>query len=671
MTNLSLFLFLCLLSHFNSDKSVTIWLDDLKIESFSQGIRSVQEKKNYLKKTISIAGVTYERGIGSITTTVLTFDLNAIAERFSSQVGADDEGRKDTPIKFYVIADRKIVFESGDMKAGDPAQDIDVSLVGVKRLGLLVTDKIGGVKNNRTFCNWANARFTMINDSKPSPIPNSREKYILTPQAPPTPRINSPAVFGTRPGNPFLYTIAATGKRPMQFSAENLPAGLSLDPQTGIISGKITQQGIYTTTLIAKNEFGQAGKTLTIKIGDTICLTPPMGWNGWNSWASKIDRDKVIASAEAMVNLGLKDHGWSYINIDDTWQGVRGGRLNALQPNDKFPDIQGMVAYIHSLGLKAGIYSTPYIYSYAGCVGASSDFEKGGETAEPVKAKRRNATLIGRYRFETNDAVQMAEWGFDYLKYDWRIDVNSTERMSAALKNSGRDVVFSISNNAPFEKAADWARLANAWRTGPDISDSWNSLYHLTFTLDPWAQFASPGHWNDPDMMILGNVTIGDEMHPTRLTPDEQYTHVSIYSLLAAPMLIGCPLEQLDAFTLNLLSNDEVIAVNQDPLGKPARLIADENGVQIWIRPLDDGSFAVGLFNTDDFGKSPQSYFRWGDESAKPFRFSFAQAGLPGQWKLRDLWRQKDLGEFAGSCETIIPYHGVVFLKMSRKKLEL
>ena len=247
-------------------------------------------------------------------------------------------------------------------------------------------------------------------------------------------------------------------------------------------------------------------KTLTIKIGDKISLTPPMGWNGWNSWASKIDREKVMASAETMVRSGLKDHGWAYINIDDAWQGVRSGSLHALQPNDKFPDIKGMVDYIHSLGLKAGLYSTPYIYSYAGYVGASSDLKYGGETAEPIKEKRRNATLIGKYRFEINDARQMADWGFDYLKYDWRIDVNSTERMSTALKNSGRDVVFSISNNAPFENATDWARLTNAWRTGPDIRDSWNSLYHLTFTLDKWADFAGPGHWNDPDMMIIGNV---------------------------------------------------------------------------------------------------------------------------------------------------------------------
>ena len=646
-------------------KTTDIWLDDLKIVSFSEGIRPVNAKGSYIKDTIRIGGVHYQRGIGSITTAVFPFLLNGNARRFTAEVGADDKANKDIPIKFFVVGDKKVLFESGEMRVGDPAKKIDLNLKGIKRLGLLVTDDIGGLKNKMTYCDLANAKFEMIGDSLPRLIPNSDDKQMLTPAPPQTPKINSARVFGATPGNPFLYSISTTGKRPMQFFAENLPNGLNLDSKTGIITGKVSKLGIYFTTLKAKNELGEATKILKISIGDTIALTPPIGWNGWNSWAEKIDREKVISTAEAMVNKGLNNHGWSYINIDDSWQGNRGGKLNALQPNEKFPKIKEMVDYIHSLGLKAGIYSTPYVYSYAGYPGASSDFEKGGDKHEPIKANRRASGPIGKYRFETNDALQMAEWGFDYLKYDWRIDVTSTERMSAALKKSGRDVVFSISNNAPIEKAADWARLTNAWRTGPDIRDSWPSLYSLAFTIDKWAEFAGPGHWNDPDMMIVGNVSMGPtELHPSRLTPDEQYSHVSIFSLLAAPLLIGCPIEQLDDFTLNLLTNDEVIEVNQDQLGKPARLVADENGVQIWAKPMEDGSFAVGLFNTDDFGKTPQSYFRWGDETPKKFTLDFSKLGLTGNLKLRDLWRQKDLGEFAGSYSAEIRHHGVVMLRI-------
>jgi alpha-galactosidase len=659
-------LFTCLIIFGScSEKVSVVWIDDLNMVMFSEGIRPVKVKGNYVSDTIRIGGVRYIRGFGSITTAVFPFNLNGNARRFTAEVGADDRANKDIPIKFYVVGDRKVLFESGEMRVGDPAKMVDLNLKGIKRLGLLATDDIGGLKNKMTYCNWANAKFEMVPDSLPRLIPNSDERQKLTPDPPQTPGINSAMIFGATPGNPFLYTIAATGKRPMLFSAENLPGGLSLDTRTGIITGKVSKRGIYLTTLKVKNELGEAIRILKIKIGDTIALTPPIGWNGWNSWAEKIDREKVIATAEAMVNKGLSNHGWSYINIDDSWQGFRGGQLNALQPNEKFPKIKEMVEYIHSLGLKAGIYSTPYVYSYAGYPGASSDFEKGGEKHEPVKKNRISSGPIGKYRFETNDAQQMAEWGFDYLKYDWRIDVTSTDRMSAALKKSGRDVVFSISNNAPIEKAAEWARLTNAWRTGPDIRDSWPSLYSLAFTIDKWAEYAGPGHWNDPDMMVLGNVSMGpSEMHPTRLTPDEQYSHVSIFSLLAAPLLIGCPIEQLDDFTLNLLTNDEVLEINQDPLGKPARLQTDENGVQIWVKPLEDSSYAVGLFHTDDFGKTPQSYFRWGDETLKPYTFHFHKAGLTGTWKLRDVWRQIDLGEFNGSFRTEISYHGVMMLRM-------
>ncbi|WP_332369540.1 putative Ig domain-containing protein [Spirosoma telluris] len=186
---------------------------------------------------------------------------------------------------------------------------------------------------------------------------------------PKQPRINSATLFGATPGNPFLYTIAATGERPMTFSAKGLPNGLTLDKKMGIITGRVAQRGTYLTTLTATNALAQATKELTIRVGDTIALTPPIGWNGWNAWEAHIDREKVIASADAMVNMGLRDHGWTYINIDDAWQGKRGGPLNALQPNAKFPRFKEMVDYIHSIGLRAGLYSTPYISSYGGYAG--------------------------------------------------------------------------------------------------------------------------------------------------------------------------------------------------------------------------------------------------------------------------------------------------------------
>ena len=638
-----------------------VWLDDLNIKSFSEGIPSVSAKTNAGGDSIKIKDIYFKRGVGVQSLSVLSFYLDEKAKHFTAKVGADDEANHEASFKFFVIGDRKILFSSNEMKVDDQPQNVDINLTGIKRLGLLVIVDKADV--HKAYSDWADAQFVMQGNNVPQQIPNNDEKYIVTPKPPKTPKINSAAVFGATPGNPFLYLIAATGERPVSFSATNLPSGLSIDSKTRVITGTVIRKGIYPVTLKAKNKYGEAKKELIIKIGDTIALTPPIGWNGWNSWAKNIDKEKVIASANAMISSGLINHGWTYINVDDAWQGQRGGKYNAIQPNEKFPGFKSMIDYIHSKGLRFGVYSTPWISSYAGYVGGSSEFENGAYP-DSIKNNKRAYRYIGKYRFEKNDAKQMAEWGVDYLKYDWRIDLNSAQRMSVALRNSGRDIFYSLSNSAPFALAKDWEHLAISWRTGPDIRDSWLSLYFSAFTIDKWAPYAGPGHWNDPDMLIVGKVTTGTALHPTRLTPDEQYSHVSLFSLLSAPLMIGCPIEQLDAFTLNLLSNDEVIAIDQDPLGKSARLLLDEDDVQVWVKPMSDGSYAVGLFNIDEYGKTPQSYFRWGDEKARSFVFDFNKIGLKGKWRLRDVWRQKDLGEFNGTFKTNIPHHGVVLLQM-------
>jgi len=644
----------------------TLFFDDLPLQTYSEGIRPVSTKSNYWHKTIKINGVPYSRGFGAQSPAVLSFMLDGKAKRFSAEVGVDDSSNTAIPLTFYVLADQRILFQSKPMDVGDPAVSIYVDLTGVKQLGLLITDTVGGLGNKRTNGNWANANMLVNKGFTPGYVSNNDPKIILTPAPKKTPQINTVHVFGARPGNPILFKVATTGMRPIKFSANNLPKGLNINESTGIITGRLMNPGSYEVLLKAKNKLGEASKKLLIKIGDTIALTPPIGWNGWNSWEAEIDQDKVLASANAMVKTGLADHGWTYINVDDAWMGKRGGPDTALQPNEKFIDIKGMIDQIHGMGLKAGLYSTPYIASYGGYVGASSDYPTGGETHELFKPNRPPYSRIGKYKFETNDARQMAAWGVDFLKYDWRIDVASTERMSTALRNSGRDIVFSLSNNAPFEKVNDWVRLSNMYRTGPDIKDSWTSLFNTSFVLDKWSPFTGPGHWGDADMMILGEVSIGPVMHSTRLTPNEQYSHVSIFSLIASPMLIGCPIERLDAFTLNLLSNDEVIAINQDPLGKAARLVLEKDGFQVWKRELENGDYAVGIFNIANYGKTPASYFRWGNEQSKTFALSFKEIGLVGNFKIRDVWRQKDLGIFKDKISISVPHHGVEFYRIKK-----
>jgi len=647
-----------------AQKTNQIWLDDLDIPAFSDGIPGVSTKASASGEPIQLGGVKYSRGLGISQIGLMVFQLDGNATQFSAIVGADDNANKATETHFYILGDRKILFESGAMKVGDVPKKVNINLVGVKRFGILVKTE---ASSQKFYSDIANAQFTMLENKMPQPIANDGERYILTPAVAKTPRINSPKIFGAKPGSPFLFTVAATGEVPISYSVDHLPNGLTIDSKTGIITGVLNKKGTYLVTMKASNNFGAAQKQLTIKIGDTISLTPPIGWNGWNSWARLIDREKVIASANAMVNMGLSKHGWTYINIDDGWQGYRTANNYALQPNKKFPDFKGMIDEIHSKGLKLGLYSTPWITSYAGFGGGSSNFEDGA-LPDSIINNKRSFRYIGKYRFEKQDAIQMAQWGVDYLKYDWRIELGSAERMSEALKKSGRDIIYSLSNSAPFNLVKDWARISEAWRTGPDIRDSWLSLYVSAFTLDKWGPYGGPGHWNDPDMMILGNVTTGAKLHPTRLTPNEHYSHVSLFSLLAGPILIGCPIEQLDDFTLNLLSNDEVIEVNQDPLGKSARLVLEEQGVQVWLKQLEDGAYAVGIFNTADFGKTPASYFRWEDEQAANYTLDFNKLKLKGLFNVRNVWTQKEIAANAKSFKATVPHHGVVLLKLTPTK---
>ncbi|MBU0754612.1 MAG: putative Ig domain-containing protein [Planctomycetes bacterium] len=506
---------------------------------------------------------------------------------------------------------------------------------------------------NYDHADWADARLEYSGDD---PVALGRvqvEPYILTPKPAATPRINGARVFGVRPGSPFLFTVPATGERPITFSAEGLPDGLSLDTVSGRITGRINGAGEYNVTLTAGNALGEDRKPLKIMAGEAIALTPPMGWNSWNCWAGAVDAEKIKSSARAMVEKDLINHGWMYINIDDTWQGSRGGAFNAIQGNEKFPDMKGLCDYVHDLGLKIGIYSTPWITSYAGYIGGSSNHENGSWAAE--EEGRRGGWAHGKISFASNDAEQWAEWGMDYLKYDWNPnDVPHVEEMARALRASGRDIVYSLSNSAPFPLAREWAKLANCWRTTGDIVDTWASVSGIGFSQDQWTPYAGPGHWNDADMLVVGRVGWGPALHPTKLTPDEQYSHISLWCLLACPLLLGCDLAELDGFTLSLLTNDEVIEVNQDPLGEQAGRIKHDEQAEIWSKRMSDGSRAVGLFHIGLFS-----------DSAEDVTVLWADLGVSGRQKVRDLWRQKDLGIFEKQFTARVPVHGVVLVKIS------
>ncbi|HEX3355437.1 MAG TPA: putative Ig domain-containing protein [Tepidisphaeraceae bacterium] len=489
-------------------------------------------------------------------------------------------------------------------------------------------------------------------------IQSNDATHILTPPAPATPRINGPRIYGQRPGRPFLYTVPATGDRPVVFDATGLPPGLKIDSNTGRISGVVATAGEFKVTLQAKNDRGTDQKPLKIVIGDQIALTPPMGWNSWNCWGSQVSQEKVLQSAKGFVDSGLVNHGWSYINIDDAWQAPeRGGEFHAIQGNEKFPDMKSLCDQIHSMGLKVGIYSTPWTTSYATHIGGSSENEDGSWTKPTVNKKgivnkKILPWAIGKYSFAKNDAKQWAAWGVDYLKYDWNPnEMPETQEMYDALQASGRDVVLSLSNNTPFGNISELSKIASCWRTSGDIRDNWDSMSKKGFGEDKWEPYCHPGHWNDPDMLVVGTVGWG-KPHPTGLTPDEQYTHISLWCLVSAPLLIGCDMSKVDDFTVSLLSNDEVLAVNQDALGKQATTITKEGDTRVYAKDLEDGSKAVGLFNV-------------GDKELKVVA-NFSDLNLTGKQKVRDLWRQQDVGDFDGKYEATVAPHGAVLVKISK-----
>lgn len=642
-----LFSFLILL-FISCTEPKTVWLDELDLSKADQAAGITRANQSMWRTPLVIASDTFARGVGTHAFGVMRVQLDGKTESFEALVGVDDSAPehelKQSSVEFVAIGDGDIIWRSGIMHAGDKAKKIKLSLKGIKYL-ILRTDHAGdGIVGDRA--DWVNAKFEFTGQA-PYTVQREREaEYIQTPKTPSVPLINAPYKYGVRPGNPVLFTIPVSGKRPMDFDVRGLPSGLSVNTSTGIITGKILQKGIYTLEVRATNKHGKDCKEITIEVGEKLALTPPMGWNSWNIYGADITDDKIRKMADAIVDLGLINYGYGYINIDDGWQGKRGGKYNAVMPNEKFPDMKGLVNYIHSKGLKVGIYSSPWVETFAGYLGGSADTPDG----KVIDSSRR----VGKYSFVENDVKQWSEWGIDYLKYDWVTnDIENTAEMAEQLRNSGRDVVFTISNAAPFDLASDWKKLTNARRTTGDIFDSWCSMTTIGFLQNKWQPYAAPGSWNDPDMLLVGKVGWGDTIRTTRLSPDEQYTHLSLWSILAAPLLIGCDLNLMDDFTLSLLTNREVLAVNQDVAGiQGSRIYKDDvKMIDVLSKPLSDGTQAVGLFNLGE--KEQTVSVKW------------EQLHLRGKQFVRNLWKQQDIGEFESEFSMMVPAHGVVFVKIA------
>jgi alpha-galactosidase len=356
--------------------------------------------------------------------------------------------------------------------------------------------------------------------------------------------------------------------------------------------------------------------------GNEIARTPPMGWNSWNHFACKVNDKVVRGAADALVSSGMKSAGYVYVNIDDCWQGSRDPK-GIIHPNEKFPDMKGLADYVHSKGLKLGIYSSP-----------------GPKTC---------AQYEGSFGHEDQDAETYAQWGIDYLKYDYcsfngdvPAQIAAYKKMRDALEKAGRPIVFSLCQYG-MDRVWAWGPSVggNLWRTTGDISDDYDRMAYIGFGQNGLERFAGPGHWNDPDMLEVGN---------GKMNGTEYRTHMSQWCLLAAPLLAGNDLSKMTTETLEILTNPEVIAVDQDAAGIQGRRVAQEGPLEVWVKPLADGGKAVGMFNRG--------------ESVMPVTAYFQDVGVSESVSVRDLWARKDLGTFKGGFTSEVPSHGVVMIKV-------
>ncbi len=566
---------------------------------------------------------------------------------------ARDDRAADGVMAFRILVDGRVAAETGPVRSGEGAKHLVADLRGAKTCTFEALD--GGDGNEGDHGDWYAIKFWYeVGKFPPNDVRSvSRQLGILTPQPDPSPRINGPEVFGVRPGHPVIYRLPVIGERPLTLAARNLPAGLSFNPVTQILSGSVAEPGDYGIVFSATNAHGSVERTLTLKVGDSICLTPAMGWNSWNAFGPTVSAEKVKAAADALVASGLADHGWSYVNIDDCWQNNQDNpRHNAtLDPdfvgparlkdgtiaaNKRFPDMKGLADYIHAKGLRFGLYSSPGPYT---C---------GGHT--------------GSFGHDEQDARTFAEWGCDFLKYDmcsygsmafgqrhWRV-MPPYWLMGRALARQNRDIVFSLCEYG-IETPGLWGNLVHghSWRTTGDVFDVWDSILGAIECQKPLFPFSRPGAFNDPDMLCVGAMRYNG-YNPSRLAPNEQYTHISFWALLAAPMMIGCDLTKLDDFTISLLTNDEVIAIDQDPLCAAAGWVDEGDGWEVWARPLADGSIAAGLLNMS---------LR---EQVVPLDMD--KLGLECKWMVRDVWRQAYEGIFLGSYQHLVPGHATHLVRL-------
>jgi len=625
----------------------TIHLDEIELSHALQGWESPKANRAVTGVPLAIAGQSFARGIGTHTVGWLGIALYKSAKRFTAKVGVDDAVGKNGwgKVRFLVRGDGRTLYDSGIVLGGETARNIDLDVSGLASLELI--SDAPGDNTHQGHADWCDGCITYENQAPTAMARPRGEPKQVTPKPIPNPRFVAGWLLAARPGSAVHWTIPCIGAGPLRYFAEGLPGSLHLDAESGLISGFAPFAGRYPIRFTAQNEHGQAHRVMTLMVGDELAATPPMGWSSWNCCHANITDGIIRANAKALVDAGLHRLGYRFVNIDDGWQGSRSRSSNipmALQANENFPNMAQLVEDIHSLGVSAGMYHVPNIFSPQGLFGASSEFADGTST---MTFQHGVSDGRGSHVWSRPDVAQFAAWGFDYLKMDNCPTVDETREINESIRASGRDMILSLSANMPRDLIAQYRRHAQLWRTTGDLIDTWFSIRNKLRSQVLWQGLGGPGAWNDPDMLVVGEVGPGwnAPLQASRLSYAEQYLHIGMWAFLAAPLMIGGDLTRLDDFTKNLLTNPEIIEIDQDPLGVPARLIDfdEDRGLMRWRRDLIGGEIAIAFANI-------------GDETAN-LGIDLAELGLTGTWVARDPWRGQDLEKISSGIRCEVPAH--------------
>ena len=522
------------------------------------------------------------------------------------------------------------------------------------------------------------------------------EQIVAAAQPGREPEFHGAQIIGIRPDTPFLLALSVSGERSIIYSARHLPAGLKLDGQTGIIKGLIQNPGEYEFIAGAKNAAGKTHARIKIICGNTLALTPPMGWNSYDAFGDSVTESEVCSNA-VWMRKNLQPYGWDTVVVDFRWydslaDGVRvqnpegvtiDGFGRCIPAVNRFPSAAGGAGFkpladrIHAMGLKFGIHIMRGIPRKAvekNLPIADSIFTA-AQAVLPENDTNRTcvwnhdmfgvdaATGAGKAWYESL-ARQYAAWGVDYIKCDditcmFRgrgYEAGEIEVLSTALKNSGRSIVLSLSPGpTPVSQIDHLKQFANLWRISNDFWDNWKSLNHNFDLFSEWQGKGSPGHWPDGDMIPFGHVCQRNcDVRPgrwTRFTRDEQLTLISLWSLMSSPLMLGMNLPDNDDWTTAVLTNPEILAVDQDVLDRPVRQIRiPYQGVELWTKTLSNTSVAAGFFNRTD--KAVEVNCMWQD------------MGFSASPKVRDLWLRKNLRPQTVFVEEI-PAHGCALLKLN------